>query len=666
MTEQPDTTWWNYPFNEGRKGDDGAPGAPGAPSTLTMGTVVTGDAAAASITGTAPNYILNLTLPRGQRGYPGINGSNGTNGTNGSGVTLVPAPSGGDDTVMIQEFLEDHMGETIHFRPETYTITNTITVPSGTELLMTGTTINATGIPVAATLGQRIAFTSAGILGSDITISNALALNARVITGTTTVGIVAGDLILLTNEEQPVPGMTRTDRDKGELAIVASVDSGTQLTLATGASFSYGTTGLKYRKVYPTENVVIRDGKIILGGVGSGHNGILIRYGRNITIDGTTVIGAEDVGISLNTVYKGCLNKVTVRDSTSSATLGTSGYGVSIVEGSKHVVVDGGQFYNCRHFVAGGGYWPPLFIDIVNNHGERASNAGFDCHESTFHWTFRNNSSVGTAIGFIVRGQHIVLEGNTAVDSTGPGIKVRSFDGVTEQRGIRLIGNKVHNCVGGIEVDGITLAGEPNSLKIGPEIIGNKLLNCGANPILLRHFQDAIVSNNKVDTSTSHAILILGLSGTQSTGLVGVGNIVKNAGADGVKIQYVDDITLSAWEILNSTTNGMEILACNRVEASVLHVGVTAQNGFFIDATTKASFNGCHASGGTGATYDGMRVTGSTDITVNGGYYASLRNAIYTTTTDYVIVQGVNGRGATSGTKINVDAANKAVGNNLS
>ena len=42
-----------------------SPGLPGQPNTLAIGTVVHGDAAAATITGTAPTQTLNLTLPKG-------------------------------------------------------------------------------------------------------------------------------------------------------------------------------------------------------------------------------------------------------------------------------------------------------------------------------------------------------------------------------------------------------------------------------------------------------------------------------------------------------------------------------------------------------------------------------------------------------------------------
>ena len=52
-------------------GPTGPTGATGETPTLTIGTVTTGDPgteAAATITGTAPNFVLNLTIPQGPTG----------------------------------------------------------------------------------------------------------------------------------------------------------------------------------------------------------------------------------------------------------------------------------------------------------------------------------------------------------------------------------------------------------------------------------------------------------------------------------------------------------------------------------------------------------------------------------------------------------------------
>ena len=55
----------------GPTGPTGPAGADAVSPTLTIGTVTTGDPgteAAATITGTAPNFVLNLTIPKGPTG----------------------------------------------------------------------------------------------------------------------------------------------------------------------------------------------------------------------------------------------------------------------------------------------------------------------------------------------------------------------------------------------------------------------------------------------------------------------------------------------------------------------------------------------------------------------------------------------------------------------
>ena len=55
----------------GPQGEAGPAGADAATPTITLGTVTTGAPgtdAAASLTGTAPNYTLNLTIPQGPTG----------------------------------------------------------------------------------------------------------------------------------------------------------------------------------------------------------------------------------------------------------------------------------------------------------------------------------------------------------------------------------------------------------------------------------------------------------------------------------------------------------------------------------------------------------------------------------------------------------------------
>lgn len=68
---------------KGEKGDRGEKGADGVTPTFEVGTVSTGAAgstATVTVTGTAPNYVLNFTIPKGDKGDKGDAGEAGTGG----------------------------------------------------------------------------------------------------------------------------------------------------------------------------------------------------------------------------------------------------------------------------------------------------------------------------------------------------------------------------------------------------------------------------------------------------------------------------------------------------------------------------------------------------------------------------------------------------------
>ena len=67
----------------GEQGPQGNTGATGPSNTLRIGTVTNGTTASATLTGTSPNQILNLVLPRGEKGDTGEQGPRGIQGTQG-------------------------------------------------------------------------------------------------------------------------------------------------------------------------------------------------------------------------------------------------------------------------------------------------------------------------------------------------------------------------------------------------------------------------------------------------------------------------------------------------------------------------------------------------------------------------------------------------------
>lgn len=96
-----DNSWTDFGRWSGIPGQPGAtgpastvPGPAGAAAQMAIGTVTTlpsGSSATASVTGTAPNFSLNLGLPSGPAGSNGANGATGATGATGPAGPQGPA-----------------------------------------------------------------------------------------------------------------------------------------------------------------------------------------------------------------------------------------------------------------------------------------------------------------------------------------------------------------------------------------------------------------------------------------------------------------------------------------------------------------------------------------------------------------------------------------------
>lgn len=601
-----------------------------------------------------------------------IGGVGGDDVRNALGSVIAGASNGSDDTTALNALLSAHAGKTVRLRAGvTYRITGTLNVPSGTILDGNGATIDATGMPVATALGQRIAVRSTGTVGADVAVSTSIALGSRTVTGVaSTTGITAGDLVVIRNTEPHAPGASMGY--KGELNVVASVDSATALTLATGALFAYGTSGLVLQRVEPVRNVKVRDLTIVGGGVGSGHNGVLVEYGQDVTIERVNVVRAEDVAISFRTVWNGRVTGCALRESTSPTPLGNTGYGVAVSEGSRHVTVDHNEFDLCRHFVAGGGGIPAALVAVARNNGTRSSNYGYDCHEPSVHWTFEQNTATNVAGGFLIRGQNCTVRGNRVLNSTQNAVFVYAYAGVTEQTGTVVEGNTAVGCASGISVDGLASSGTADAVKRDVRIVGNDIRNTTGIAILLRHFERALVSGNTVQQAGgTSGIRCEGLSSAaKSTGLHMMGNRVDTVTGSfsvGIRITDVERVTIDSCSASVASSSGIAVVRCTDTTLTGSRVRAGNFSALSIDASQRVTVSGGTYSDSTSGTGDGVRVTNCTDVTVTGTTTANPRHGIYVTGTDYVIAVGNNARNNANATKVNVDATavNKVVANNL-
>jgi hypothetical protein len=93
-------------------------------------------------------------------------------------------------------------------------------------------------------------------LRAPTTISTALDEGEDTIVVASAAGLTVGKWVLISNTEQPIPGMTRTDRVKGEMALISAIN-GTTITLDSGLYFAYGTAGLKLEPLTTVDDVEV-------------------------------------------------------------------------------------------------------------------------------------------------------------------------------------------------------------------------------------------------------------------------------------------------------------------------------------------------------------------------------------------------------------------------
>ena len=86
---------------QGNKGETGQQGPAGPANVLTIGSVTSGKVASATITGEAPNQVLNLVLEKGDKGETGATGATGDTGPQGEQGIQGPQGSPGADAPTI-------------------------------------------------------------------------------------------------------------------------------------------------------------------------------------------------------------------------------------------------------------------------------------------------------------------------------------------------------------------------------------------------------------------------------------------------------------------------------------------------------------------------------------------------------------------------------------
>lgn len=213
----------------GEKGDKGDTGSTGPANSLSIGTVESGSTAVATITGTAPEQTLNLTLPKGDKGDTG---SKGDTGNDGFSPTVTTSKSGKVTTITIT----DANG------PHTATINDGADGQGSGDMLKSTYDTNASGVvdnaekvnnhTVAADVPANAAFTDTTYsAGTNVQISSGNVISATDTTYT------AGTNVQISNSN--VISATDTTYTAGtNVSINNGVISATDTTYTAGTNIS--------------------------------------------------------------------------------------------------------------------------------------------------------------------------------------------------------------------------------------------------------------------------------------------------------------------------------------------------------------------------------------------------------------------------------------------
>lgn len=208
----------------------GDAGAPGPANTLSIGTVASGATADATITGTSPNQTLNLVLPKGDQGVPGADGFSPIANVTKTGdtATITITDENGTTTATVTDGAAGAAA--------TVTAGTTTTLPAGSSA-----TVTNSGTSSAAVFDFGIPKGDTGAAGQD---------GADGFSPIATVS-KSGDTATITiTDENGTTTASVTDGSDGAPGAAATISAGTTTTLSPGSSATVTNSGTSSAAVF--------------------------------------------------------------------------------------------------------------------------------------------------------------------------------------------------------------------------------------------------------------------------------------------------------------------------------------------------------------------------------------------------------------------------------
>lgn len=326
---------------------------------------------------------------------------------------------------------------------------SSLSIPAGVSLVGEGIGVSRLLRGGAVT---TIIDLAGGSVGSTVTTLTAnAAVGAATLTVASTAGISAGDWLMLLDDRAPDPD--KPTRPGGEIIRIASVDSGTSLTLVTSSPTAVQSS---YRGVGGTFDDTAQDGigpyltssnarlaavtlaegssvrllSVVNLNPGTVSSGVGISAGAtlNAQITDVEIYGIDGTAINLGHAIGAKITGCDIHDLVDDAANNRLGYGINIAGGASDILISDCTFARLRHGVttdghANGGI--PRRISVSNCRAFQTHHSSFDTHGAGLDITFSNCVSVDSEeYGFSVRGRRVAFRNCEVVRPDSYGFNV--------------------------------------------------------------------------------------------------------------------------------------------------------------------------------------------------------------------------------------------------
>lgn len=324
----------------------------------------------------------------------------------------------------------------------------TLSVPEGVSLVGRGRGVTRL---LRGASGGDLVDLSGGSVGSTLTTLTAnAAVGDATLTVASTASIAAGQWLLLLDDRAPDPD--KPTRPNGELVQVATVNSGTSLTLKTtsptatqssyrGVSGTFDDAAQEGIGSYLTSSnarlvaVTLAEGSSVRSlslinptpGVG---NGVGISAGATLgaNISDVEISGMDGTGINLGHAVGASVTNCHIHDLVDDPGNDRYGYGINITGAASDIVVSGCTFERMRHAVTTDGHTSggiPRRITVADCRAYRTHATSFDTHGAGYDILFADCVSTESATyGFTSRARSVTFRGCHAVRPVGYGFNV--------------------------------------------------------------------------------------------------------------------------------------------------------------------------------------------------------------------------------------------------